>query len=177
MAVEMAWKWVQRLLGLSSFRVHEESGLPAFELHEESAPDWPEKADALVLPGKAGARLGGLEDSYPADTTDDVVNHLRQRRLDVEYPPGSHGGFDMWAPDTILLPILAFTIEAIANGAGDLLADFVQSRMAARHPSSRATRLIVKVGRVDKAKKTVTWFEGEGPPDKVLAAMKRALKP
>jgi hypothetical protein len=163
--VRMAWEFMQRprrLLGLV--------GHSSFTVKEESSPSWPENADVLILPGLG---LDSSSNHYPEETTRPVVDRL-ESRFDVRFATGSRPAA-LYSPWEILMPIIAFTVEALANGAGDLFADAIRSQFP--QGLRRSQRMIIKAGRVDTAKGTVRWFEGEGPPDKLVAAMKRALEP
>jgi hypothetical protein len=147
-------------------------------MDEELLKSWPSGLDVVVLPGfPRGADPPGLpegESPYP-DTTADFLKLLRERGLSVDYaqPHEKRAVVAQWSDDFIA-PVLAFTAQALASGAGELLADIVRNRIDSLRLTT--TKLRVKVGRHDEKTGETFWFDGEGPADQVLEAMKRGLK-
>ncbi len=141
-------------------------------------PEWPADLDAIVLPGLPDREVEGLQSgelAFPA-TSSDVIKLLGESGLRVDYESSAQGRqafISQWSAE-FLLPILAFTMDALANGAGDLLADIIRNRIGFNR--LRRTRLRVKVAKVNRQDMSATWFEGDGNADEVLEAMRRALR-
>lgn len=129
---------------------------------------WPEDTDVLVVPGIPGkfTHLDTGEAAYPSETSD-IVKLLQENGLSVRYaePRGARVGFkgaDWW------VPILIFAREALANGAGEILATVLRERIGL--PRLPRTKLHVRLGRRD-ADGSVRWFEASGAAQDVLTAM------
>lgn len=111
--------------------------------------------------------------AYPSSTTD-VMKVLREAGLSVEYrdPPNERKQVSLFGID-IWIPVLQFTQDALASGAGDLLAASIRT-LFGRQSVSDGT-LHVKFGRED-GDGQVEWFEATGPGDEVLDAARQFLK-
>ncbi len=129
----------------------------------------PDNVDCLVLPGVPG-RWDRSEDGsalHPGPTLD-VVKLLRTEGLSVEFsePPESRREL-LLKSEEIWLPILAFTTDAVANGAGSLLAHAVIQRFGRKR--AEKARLHVRCAAVSGTDQA--WFEAEGAGDEVLQAL------
>lgn len=130
----------------------------------------PEGLDALVLPGMPGRPSpGGVESPYP-DLTTDIVKLLREQGLSVDYAQAREQrqtvtlkAAEFW------VPILVFTADAAANGAGALLAQSIMALLG--KAQSRRQLLHVRCGY--QTDKETRWFQGDGPPDDVLKALRQ----
>jgi len=108
----------------------------------------------------------------PSETTD-IVKLLREAGLRVEHsvPSDRRVQVGRWSAD-FLLPILMFAQQALANGAGNLLADAIRQRL---HTMLPGQRLHVRVAKVRTDDMDADWFEGDGPAEDVIEAMRHAI--
>jgi len=136
---------------------------------------WPQDTDVLVLPGVPGRmeQLSTGEEAYPSETSD-VVKLLSEHGLRVCYATASdrrarvaYKSADLW------FPVLVFSQQALASGAGQILASIVLDRIGATLPGR--ARLHVKLGKLQHDRTSVEWFEADGPADQVLAAIREAF--
>lgn len=133
----------------------------------------PEGVDVLVLPGIVDTGIDQLDDgrwAYPG-TAADLVKLLREEGLNVDWAhvkseraPVEHNAADVW------LPILLFVREALASGAGEVMATAIMSLLG-RNQAEIST-LHVKFLEKSKSGKT-RRFEASGPGADVLKAMER----
>jgi len=138
---------------------------------------WPEGVSALVVPGAPGKEVAIPDGRVPFPTeTADIVKMLREGGLDVafavpreERAEVSFNAAEFWAP------ILIFTSDALANGAGELLADAIRQRIGLDR-IGRAL-LHVKIGRLKTETVELTWFETHGEGEDVLRAVELFLTP
>lgn len=134
-----------------------------------------QSSQVLVLPGVPGyAEEVDDVGAYPSTTTD-VMKVLREAGLAVEYrdPPNERKQVSLFGID-IWMPVLQFTQDALASGAGDLLASAIRGLFGRRSVSDGT--LHVRFGRED-SDGNVEWFEADGPGDNVLDAAREFLKP
>jgi transcriptional regulator with XRE-family HTH domain len=128
-------------------------------------------ADVLVLPGVPGKakRLDDGRGAYPASTVD-IMKLLREQKVAVEFvePPNRRAELTYHAAD-IWLPVLLWTSDAVANGAGSLFAHAIIQLFGQR----RAERSVlhVRCGR-QTAEGDIRWFEADGPGSEVLKALR-----
>jgi hypothetical protein len=130
----------------------------------------PEGVDVLVLPGIPGNidRFDDGRGAYPG-TTADVVKLLRAEGLTTDYaePRADRADYALKAAD-VWLPILAFTADALSNGAGDLLAGAVRALLG--HRGSKSAVIHLRVGRSQG--QSVDWFEADGPAEGVIESFR-----
>ena len=128
-------------------------------------------ADVLVLPGIPGKRerLDDGRGAYPASTVD-IIKLLREKGVTVDYvePPDRRAELTYHAAD-IWLPVLLWTSDAIANGAGSLFAHAIIQLLGPR----RAERSVlhVRCGR-QTGEGDIRWFEADGPGADVLKVLR-----
>ena len=128
-------------------------------------------ADVVVLPGVPGKveRLDDGRGAYPASTVD-IMKLLREQGLAVEYveSPNRRAELTYHAAD-IWLPVLLWTSDAVANGAGSLFSHVIIQLFGQR----RAERSIlhIRCGR-QTAEGDIRWFEADGPGSEVLKALR-----
>jgi transcriptional regulator with XRE-family HTH domain len=138
-----------------------------FELTAEG----PAPADVLVLPGIPGKheRLDDGRGAYPAATVD-IMKLLREEGFTVDYtePPDQRAELTYHAAD-IWFPVLLWTSDVVANGAGSLFAHAIIQLLGSR----RAERSIlhVRCGRQTQ-EGDIRWFEADGPGADVLKALR-----
>jgi hypothetical protein len=130
-----------------------------------------ETPDVLVLPGVPGKRER-LEDgrgAYPS-TTIDVIKLLREEgiRVDRAEPDDqqaelTYHGAEVW------LPVLLWTSDALANGAGSLFAHLIIQLLGQRE--AERSVLHVKCGR-KSGTGDERWFEAHGPGTDVIKALR-----
>lgn len=121
--------------------------------------------DGYVVRGVAGRPDG----AYAPDT-DDLIKILAERGLKVEYqePGGKRerlllkSAADWWGP------IIMFTQQALASGAGALLADAVREVVGKR----RDPKLHIDVGCIGSGDVEIKWLRSDGPAEEVLEALK-----
>jgi hypothetical protein len=101
-----------------------------------------------------------------------LAKRLRESGLEVEFADAKEqrAYLELRAAD-LILPILVFTSQALASGAGDLLAGAVREMFGKTRGSSRG-RLVLQVGREDTPSGQTLWFKGSGSQDDVLKAFK-----
>lgn len=134
-----------------------------------SEPDLqaPDDVDVLVLPGvyRGGLQSGDHDDYYPT-TTPDVVKLLERAGLNVEFvePPEKRQELSLNALEWFL-PVLLYVGLPLATG---VIANAISSWLEGRTGPGDVMHL--KVGR--KTDEELEWFEGSGPPDEVLAALR-----
>jgi hypothetical protein len=136
---------------------------------------WPAGTDVLVLGGLPTGDPEGLDEGQvplPEDTTN-VVKLLREQGLAVVHAVAADRRVEVgrWSAD-YLMPILMFAQEAIAGGAGNILASIILERM--RHLAPGA-QLHVRVAKVRTKDMQADWFEADGPPDKVIEALQHGF--
>jgi hypothetical protein len=146
----------------------------SFETMRGGEVQIPEGTDVLVLPGVPGSieRFDDGRGAYPA-TTADVVKLLRAEGLNTDYAESraDRADYTLKAAD-MWLPILAFTADALSNGAGDLFAGAVRSLLG--HRGSKSAVIHLRVGKA--AGHSVDWFEADGPAEGVLESFKLWVK-
>lgn len=139
----------------------------------DQIPEWPEGVDVVVLGGLASGDVDGLgPDQIPIpDDTTNVVKLLRERGLAVEHavPRERRAEVARWSGSEYIVPILLFTSEVMANGAGAILAEVIMQRLAMLRPGQQ---LHVKTARVETKEMSAEWFEGDGPADEVIEALR-----
>jgi hypothetical protein len=128
----------------------------------------PGRADVVVLPGIPGKREH-LEDgrgAYPT-TTVDVMKLLEEQGLRVSHaePEERRAELTYHAAD-VWLPVLLWTSDALANGAGSLFAHVIIQLLGQRQ--AERSVLHVKCGRQGDSR----WFEAHGPGRDVLKALR-----
>lgn len=121
--------------------------------------------DGYILKGLAGR--GG--DHYAPDS-DDLVKILAEGGLTLEYEQPAETrarlllkSADWWGP------ILLFTQQALAGGAGNVLANAVWE-LVGRTNSRR--QLHIEVGSERTPESERAWFRGHGPAEEVLNALR-----
>jgi hypothetical protein len=132
--------------------------------------NWPPDVDCVVVPGIPGGSSTTQkgESAYPATTTD-VLKLLREAGVRVDYVNSRERRAQVaYESDDVWLPILIFTRDALANGAGGLLANVIWSYLALHH--NQTTRLHVRSGRV-KANGKEEWYDGNGPASDVIRGL------
>jgi len=134
---------------------------------------WPDGADAIVLPGIPGVEPpSAKEDIYPSETID-LMKILREGGLRVEYldPERERAEVAYRGYADYITPVLIFTQDALANGAGDLLAAAIRERASSFRRSERKARM--KVGKIKSPNLTVKWLDWEGPADEAVKALNK----
>ena len=126
----------------------------------------------LVLGGLPTGAPEGLEEGeipIPDDTTN-VVKLLRAEGLKVGHavPVEQRVQVGRWSAD-YLVPILMFAQQALASGAGDILAAIILDRVRHLHPGAQVH---LRVARVRTEDMEAEWFEADGPADKVIEALR-----
>jgi hypothetical protein len=128
----------------------------------------PPDADGVIVKGISGRS----ENAYSADT-DDLIKILAEGGVSVKYAYEDDntrerlllkGAVDWWGP------IVVFTTNALANGAGSLLANAVWELVGERH--NRKTTVHLDVGRIRDTDGETVWFHGEGSPKDVVDALR-----
>jgi hypothetical protein len=109
----------------------------------------------------------------PSETLD-IVKILREGGLSIDFAVSredrvevSINAAELWAP------IIVFTTEALASGAGQLFASAIRDRVGLDR-IGRAV-LHVKTGRLETKNAEVEWFEGHGNGEDVLQALELFL--
>jgi hypothetical protein len=107
--------------------------------------------------------------AYPTSTVD-IMKLLREQKFAVEFvePPNRRAELTYHAAD-IWLPVLLWTSDAVANGAGSLFAHAIIQLFGQR----RAERSVlhVRCGR-QTTEGDIRWFEADGPGSEVLKALR-----
>jgi hypothetical protein len=132
---------------------------------------WPDEVDAIVLPGIPGVEAPfAKEDLYPSESIE-LIKILRESGLRVQYldPRRQRAEVAYRGYADYITPILIFTQDALANGAGDLLAAAIRERTSSFRSSERKARM--KVGKVESPDLTVKWLEWDGPADEAIKAL------
>jgi Flp pilus assembly protein TadD len=138
----------------------------------ELTPERHELANVLVLPGIPGKneRLDDGRGAYPASTVD-IMKLLREQGVTVDYaePADRRAELTYHAAD-VWLPVLLWTADALANGAGSLFAHVILQLLGPR----RAERSVlhVKCGRQTR-EGDIRWFEAHGPGADLLKALRK----
>lgn len=145
------------------------------ERTKEDAPglmaEGQKQPDVLVLPGIPGKRerLDDGRGAYPS-TAVDIMKLLREQRVTVDYTePGDRRAELTYHAADVWLPVLLWTADALANGAGSLFAHAIIQLLGPR----RAERSVlhVKCGRQTR-EGDIRWFEAHGPGADVLKALR-----
>lgn len=127
--------------------------------------------DVLVLPGIPGNR-GRLDDgrgAYP-DTTVDIVKLLRERGISVDYVEAANRRAELtYKADDVWLPVLLWTSDALANGAGSLFAEVIIQLLGQRRAERKVLHVKTEVETRDGEKRK---FEGDGPGADVIKALR-----
>ena len=131
----------------------------------------PASVDVLVMPGVPGKR-DRVEDgrgAYPS-TAADVMKLLREEGVRVDYAESddrraelTYHGAEIW------LPVLLWTSDSLANGAGSLFAHVIIQFLGEKE--AERSVLHVKCGRQSGAGDK-QWFEAHGPGKDVLKALR-----
>jgi hypothetical protein len=127
--------------------------------------------DVLVLPGIPGnrERLDDGRGAYP-DTTVDVVKLLREQGISVDYAEAADQRAELtYKADDVWLPVLLWTSDALANGAGSLFADMIIQLLGQRRAERKVLHVKTEVETRDGEKRK---FEGDGPGADVLKALR-----
>jgi hypothetical protein len=138
---------------------------------------WPDAADVIVLPGIPGVEPpSAKEDIYPSDAID-LMKILREGGLRVEYlnPERERAEVAYRGYADYITPVLIFTQDALANGAGDLLAAAIRERASSFRRSDRKARM--KVGKIESPDLTVKWLDWEGPADEAIVSIQVLADP
>lgn len=129
---------------------------------------WPDDVDVLVLAGGPGngSGLGPGRRSYPTCTSD-VIKILAEGGVKASYaePVDSRATVSAKAAE-FWCPVLLFTREALASGAGNLLSAAITELIGAR--GIKRSELRLKVGESETRQGNSRWFEGEGNAEDVI---------
>jgi hypothetical protein len=137
-------------------------------------PAWPPGAEVVVVPGLPGRRWkDGDEVAYPVDAVD-FVKLTRESGLSPAFARSDQQSYVDLKAGEHWLPVFVVAEEALAAGAGTLLADVI--RKLIRWPPTRRTLLHVRVGRVRTEDAEVEFLEAAGDAGDVLEAMERFLE-
>jgi hypothetical protein len=125
----------------------------------------------LVLPGIPGnrERLDDGRGAYP-DTTVDVVKLLREQGLSVDYVEAADRRAELtYKADDVWLPVLLWTSDALANGAGSLFADVIIQLLGHHRAERKVLHVKFKWRNADGSKGK---FEVDGLGADVLKALR-----
>jgi hypothetical protein len=136
-------------------------------------PDWPCDAQVVVVPGLPGRRWEiGDELHYPVDTVD-FVKLVSEAGLSPAYARQGDASYVELKAAEHWLPVFVVAEEAIAAGAGALIADVIKQLV--RFPSQRRTLLHARVGRARSKAGEAEFLEVTGEAENVLAALELFL--
>jgi hypothetical protein len=136
---------------------------------------WPAGVDCLVLPGvpRGESRLADGRGAYP-DCTTDLVKLLREQGLQVGFAQErSKRALTGRKSEELLMPILVFARDALANGAGSLLAAAIADYVGRSRLTS--TRLQARIGRVKTEVGEAEFADFDGNGEYVVKAIEAYL--
>jgi hypothetical protein len=166
----------RRIRLLASMTVGDAELLPSQPL-TDVVPDWPVGASAVVVPGIPGGPTVLPDGRLPFPTEAiDIVKMLQEGGLAVEFtvPRAERADVSLNAAE-LWAPIIIFSLDALANGAGDLLASAIRERIG--FGGADKAHLHLKVGKVTSRASKVEWLEADGPAREALEALEAFLQP